>query len=201
MPTRFFFSLLILSALVAGGAAIGFSEDEKPKPMSETEMWAKAAELAKPGEMHKHLAFLAGTWKVAGKMFTGMGEIPFTGESTYRWVLGDRFLELSYEGPGMAEKMVGRGLLGYDNGSKVYQQTWAMTMGTGITFSTGTYDAEKKTFTFHSKALGPDGIMYRARETVTITSNDEYVTASYASEDKDGAPERKEMEMTCTRVK
>ena len=200
MTSRLILCLFALTGLVAWSAALGFSEDEKPAPMTEQEMWAKSAELAVPGAMHKHLEMFVGTWDVKGTLFTGMGEMPFTGTSTVEWVLGKRFLAQEYEGPGFDGKMEGRGLLGYDNHKKIYQQTWAMTMGTGIQMSTGSYDAEKKTFTFTSKVLAPDGKTYRNREVVTIKSADEYVSTSYASEDKDGAPERKEMEMVVTRA-
>ena len=49
--------------------------------------------------------------------------------------------------------------------------------------------------------LGPDNITYRTRSTIQIQGDDEYVTMSYATVDKDGAKEVKEIEMTFTRAK
>ena len=97
--------------------------------------------------------------------------------------------------------MAGQGLLGYDNGKQEFQKTWTMSVGTGISFTTGTYDKEKKTFTFTGKVLGPDNLAYNTRSTIQVKGDDEYVTMSYATVAKDGAKERKEMEMTFTRVK
>ena len=198
MKSRLILGLFALTGLIAWSAALGFTEDKKPVPMTEQEMWAKMAEWAQPGDKHKNLDFLCGTWKAAGKMWSSMGEMGFEGEATNKWILGNRFVETTYAGPFMGSEFQGRSLTGYDNGKKQYQSIWIMTMGTGIDMSTGTYDEKTKTFTWSHSGLAPNGETHQARDVMVIKSSDEYVTTSYST--APGGKEVKEMEITYKRV-
>jgi hypothetical protein len=185
-------------AAIGAAAGVGFSKDEPAKPMSEQEMMMKMMEWAQPGPMHKHLEALVGDWKVAGKMYSSSGAMPFEGEATNNWILGGRFVESRYEGPFMGEEFEGIGVTGYDNGKKEYQSHWIMTMATGIGSTTGTYDAETRCFTFKGSAYMPDGTTHTKREVMTIKGKNEIHSVVYSA--APGGKEQKEMEMTYTRV-
>ncbi|MDJ0520727.1 MAG: DUF1579 family protein [Planctomycetota bacterium] len=196
-------TLVLAAILVLAVAGSGFTEDkpaEKPQPMSEGEMWAKAAELATPSAVHKDvLAPMAGTWSATGKAITGMGEIPISGTAVQTLVMGGRFIHVAYEGPFMGGKFEGGGYIGYDNQSKTFQQAWVMTMATSMDVMTGTWDAKTKTITWRGSMKGPDGVTYAKRTTTCFKDADTMVSESFAT-GPDGK-ERKEMEMTYKRSK
>ena len=199
MRSRLFVCLFAVVGLVAWSGALGFTEDEKPKPMTEEEMWAKAMEWAEPGEHHKALDVMCGTWKTEGTMYGESEDYHFTGKCETKWILGGRFLETVYEGPFMGETFKGRAWTGYDNGNKEFQTAWIMNMATGIEVSRGTYDEEKKSLTMKSKSLMPDGITYESREVIAMKSKDEYRSTTWSK--APGGEETKEMEIVYKRVK
>lgn len=201
MKIRVAVCLCALAGLVVLGAGLGFGEDEgeQPKPpMSEQEMWMKMMQWAQPGEHHEPLGALAGKWKTQGTMHTSNGPIQFEGEAENAWILGNRFLESKYSGPFMGQPFEGRSFVGYDNGKQQYQSVWIMTMGTGIDFTTGTWDAESKTFTWTGGTYMPDGKTYKKREVMVVESDTRLVATSYST-GPDGK-ERKEMDMIYTKV-
>lgn len=194
-------TLLVLAvAVTAWAAGAAFTEDEKPKqPMSEMEMWQKMQEWAQPGEGHKILDQLSGTWKATGKIITSMGELPLEGTVSHTWILDGRFLETDYEGPFMGQTFVGRGYVGYDNSRKQFQQCWIMSMASSMAVTKGTWDAEAKTLTWVGSTYAPDGHDYKTRETLEFKDADHYVATSYAT-GPDGK-EKKEMVIENVRVK
>jgi len=201
MKTRLVIVGAVAALVLALGAGVGFGEDQpaEPEPMSEQEMWAKMAELATPAEMHTDvLARMVGSWTAKGKIFTAMGEMPITGKSENTWILGDRFVQVDYEGPFMGGMFHGMGYIGFDNLSQKFEQTWIMTMATSMDIMTGTWDAETKTLTWLGKAAMPNGVVYAKRTTAEFVSENEFVSKSYAS-GPDGK-EQQEMELTYTRV-
>ncbi len=172
----------------------------KPKKLNEMEMWPKMMELGQPAAHHGHMKPLAGDFSIKGKMFSAMGEMPFEGDVSTTWVMGNRFLRTKYTGAFMGSPFEGFGLMGYDNVRQKYQNTWAMTIATGMDWSFGSYDAETKTFTFEYEMQMPDRSVYEKRETIVVKSDDEYVSTSY-SRLKGAKEEHKEMEMVATRKK
>jgi hypothetical protein len=76
--------------------------------------WQK---YASPGEHHRHLGALVGTWEVRHGFRTSPEE-PFqraVAHATNVWTLGGRFVRLSLEGEGSEEPFSGRGYIGYDH--------------------------------------------------------------------------------------
>src|SRR5262245_36767913 len=76
--------------------------------------FAAMMKLHTPGEAHKALEPLVGTWHAKVKMYAKPGEAPMESEGTMtrKWVLDGRFLEEKFEGNfgGMAFK--GQGFTG-----------------------------------------------------------------------------------------
>jgi len=150
-------NLIPAAALCAALAAPALAGDEKTKttkkagqPMDEKammEMWAK---VGAPGEPHKALEVMVGTWdtKVSSWMQPGAAPMASTGVSENTWTLDNRFIEQRYEGEFMGQPFKGVGYTGYDNVKKKYVGTWMDNMSTSVMVMTGTSDATGKTMTF-----------------------------------------------------
>ena len=134
--------------------------------------------LATPGEAHKKLDVLVGTWNAKNTMWMDPdpSKQPMISEgvSEHKWVLGGRFLEQSFEGKFMDMPFSGIGYTGYDNYKKRYLGVWMDTAGTTIMNTTGSFNASGKIM--RSTARMDDfttGKVVTIRENLTIVSNDE----------------------------
>ena len=151
-------SLLVLSVFTP---SVAFG-DEKPKEgtkaaapagmPSQEEMMKAWMAAATPGEAHKKLEPVVGSFTVQTKMWMDPSKPPeeTAGTSENKWVLGGRFVEQQVEGTAMGQPFSGIGYTGYDNYKKKYVGTWTDSMGTMIMTSTGTADASGKKITFWS---------------------------------------------------
>ncbi len=171
----------------------------------------KMMELAKPGENHKLLASLAGTWSYTIKMW--MNPDPkapptsSTGIGVRKAIMDGHYFLFEVTGkmkmPGADGKMKdmefkGMSLEGYDNVTKKFVSTWCDNMGTGIFMSEGSYDAASKTFTYTGESEMTPGTKTKIREVIKVVDNDHYNLEYY--EDR-GGQEAKTMEITNTRKK
>lgn len=108
--------------------------------------WAAAGT---PGDAHKHLASMAGTWQVDGKFWMGPGDpMVAKGTATRSMMLGGRVLAENFESEFMGQKFVGHGMTGYDNQKKTYWSSWNDTMMTGIMLAEGVCTDDGTTCTF-----------------------------------------------------
>ena len=154
---RWTLALVGIAALAAS-----LSAQDKPKkaaskaaPMDEKammEMWKKAGT---PGDMHKKMNDMVGTFEADVRMWMDPSKPPedSKGTSVNKWVLGDRFVETKYDGTMMGEPFNGIGYTGYDNVQKKYVGTWMDSGGTGIMFSTCTPAADGKSMTCKSSTV------------------------------------------------
>jgi hypothetical protein len=179
--------LLISVVTMALAGAAPCLADEKPKQASRagapagmpnqeemTKAWMAAAT---PGEAHKKLEPMVGSFTVVTKMWMDPAKPPeeSTGTSESKWVLGGRFVEQRVEGTAMGQPFSGIGYTGYDNYKKKYVGSWTDTMGTMIMISTGTVDASGKKFTFWSTV--DDVVMKKpakVKEIVTVVDGDHH---------------------------
>jgi hypothetical protein len=145
----------ILAALLLGGASL--AEDKKGDAPDEKALVEAMMTAATPGVYHKHLDDLAGSWDAAVKVSLDPSKPPTESKATSetKWIMGNRYLEEKVLGEFGGMKFLGQGLTGYDNLQKKYTTAWIDNMGTGISTSTGSYDAGKKTFTFHGEEIDP----------------------------------------------
>jgi hypothetical protein len=147
--------MLIVGLLAVGLVpSVGRSADDRPtkaaadaKP-DEAAMMAEYMKAAAPGPEHARLKEFAGDWDAVVKMFQPDGTPGGTskGVTHAKMVLGDRFLQSSYEGememaPGVKMPFFGVGLNGYDKGKKKYTGVWVDTMSTAMMITEGTADA------------------------------------------------------------
>jgi hypothetical protein len=161
------------------------------------------AKLGTPGPNHKLLQPLIGKWECKVKIFMGPGKEPIETVATAqrKWIMGERYIEETYDGTAFGQPFKGLGLIGYDNAKKKFAVAWIDSMSTSITFSTGTYSPESKTFTYLSEGIDPyfgSGKM-KLRDVLRIVDADHHILEMYR-QPPDGK-EFKAMEISCTRKK
>jgi len=141
----------------------------------EKAMMAAMAMASTPGEQHKKLAALAGTWDVKVKMWMKPGDPPAesSGTATRSAILGGRYLEEKFDGTFMGQPLQGMGMTGYDNVTKKYVASWADTAATGILQTTGSMDKAGKTLTMTGSMADPVTKKSSVfREKITMTDDD-----------------------------
>lgn len=159
MKLKIWAGALVLAAAVSVVGVAAADEAKKPATpakasdqpaMDEKAMMDAWMKVATPGEGHKWLEPVVGTWDAKITMWMAPGAPPqeSTGSSENKWVLGGRFVEQRYEGSFMGQPFSGLGYTGYDNYKKKYIGTWMDTMGTMIMVSQG--DAAGKTLSMAS---------------------------------------------------
>jgi hypothetical protein len=179
-------------------------DDKKP---TESEMMTMMLELAKPGENHKLLASVVGTWDYKVKFWMSPDAPPMEsgGKSVSRTVMDGRYVISDHAGkmqmPGaggamMDTQFAGMGIEGYDNAKKKFVASWIDNMGTGIMNMEGTYDAGSKTLTYLADYEPMPGMKTKMREVIKIADNDHRTLEFF--EDR-GGKEVKTMEIAYTR--
>lgn len=169
-----------------------------PEEMKMMEAYQKAGT---PGDAHKALDAMTGTWNTVIRFYQAPGAPPeeSTGISENRWILGGRYLEQRFKGSAMGQPFEGIGYTGYDNLRKQYVGTWMDSMSTAVMYTTGTATAPGKwkfagtmddpmtgkaqpleelitvdgpdKHTFVMMSPGPDGKMFRSMEIVYTRKN------------------------------
>ena len=144
---------LVLSASVA------MAKDKEPAQMDMQAMMDTYKKLAIPGEPHKQLASLAGSWTTKTKEWMDPSKPPMesTGTCEEKVLLDGRFLQQECTGDMMGQPFTSIGVTGYDNFTKKYVTTWMSSMGTGIFVMEGTGSADGKTITLHGSHKDPMG--------------------------------------------
>lgn len=152
-----------------------------------------------PGEPHKALARLAGSWETRSRSWMEPGKPPVesTGACEQKLVLDGHYLQQTYTGTMVGQPYTGISLLGYDNHTKKYQSVWIDTMSTGVYFFEGTPSRDSRTIRQESRyddpVHGPS--VWR---TVTRIRNDNTIEFEMSLTPR-GRKEMKMMEMTITR--
>lgn len=155
-------TVLVLTGAVALAAFL-HAQDKAKKPAAKhappdekamMEAWKKSKT---PGDMHKKLDDMVGTFDADVRMWMDPSKPPedTKGTSVNTWVLGNRYVETKYEGTMMGEPFNGIGYTGYDNVQKKYVGTWMDSGATGIMNSTCTLDAPGKSMTCKGSVWDP----------------------------------------------
>ena len=106
-----------LIALVLGLAASTLSAQESP-------------EMEKPGEHHKHLKIMTGTWDYQSKFHTVPGQIvEMNGVEVAKMQSGGFWLISDFTGKIMGMPFHGHAVMGYEANKKKYIGTWADSFG------------------------------------------------------------------------
>lgn len=151
-------AILCAFCLTAGKSA---AQEKKPDPAAQKaamdEMMKVMVQAGTPGDPHKKLAELTGTWDATTSMMMGPGVPPSTskGTTTYKTVLGGRFVMMEMKGEMMGMPMEGVGFLGYDNVNKKYTMFWIDNFGTVMSTAEGAADRSGKVITLYGKMDEP----------------------------------------------
>lgn len=164
------------------------------------DMMAEFMKAAAPGDHHKHIAQLEGSWTMEVKHWMDPAQPPqtSTGTAERKLIMGGRCLVEEIKGDFGGMPFEGLALLGYDNQKQKYWGTWIDNFGTGLSTSEGTCDASGKKFEFTATMSNPmTGQTETRKETMTIVNANKNVLEMFAT-GPDGK-EFREMEITFTR--
>jgi hypothetical protein len=158
--------------------------DDKAAPAAPGQDEATKAWIAygTPGEAHKALAGLSGSWDVKNKFWMAPGAPPMesTGKSEIKMILGGRYLEQHYDGTMMGGPFSGFGITGFDNYKKKVIATWVDSMGTGIMETSGSFDNAYKVITAWGTMDDPVAKKsMKVKTVVTIVDADHFTYASW----------------------
>ena len=194
---------LVLCLLVLGFSLPALAQHEghqmTPEQQKMMEAWQKAAT---PGEAHRALDAMVGTWDTTIRFWEAAGAPPqeSTGTSENRWILGNRYVEQRFKGAAMGMPFEGIGYTGYDNIRKQYFGTWMDSMSTALMTTTGKTTDGGKTWTFKGTMDDPmSGKAFDVEERITVVNKDKHVFEMWHP-GNDGKI-YKAMEITYTRKK
>jgi hypothetical protein len=217
MSFKLFSAAAALAACVVLAGNSGWSflpQDEKDagKKPTQDEM-AKIKAAAEPGDVHKKLAKLEGTWDQ--KTINEAEGMSSTGTVRYRPILGGRFVVAETKAVMKMEAPGGNGngaaaatelpyesfqQIGYDNVTKKHVTTYSSTMCTGIFTAEGTADASGKIITYDGTmkdVFTPQGRPFR----VVVNCETDDKTTIELWDSKGGKPLAKSCTITETRQK
>jgi hypothetical protein len=184
-----------------GGAKGG---DKKP---SDSEMMAMMMEMAKPGENHKHLQELVGTWSYTVKWWMSPEAPPNVSSGTMvarpvmdgRYVISENIGKMhmpGQDGKPMDMEFKGMSVEGYDNAKKKFVASWIDNMGTGIMMSEGAYDAATRTLTYLAEYEPFPGMKTKMRQVIKTADKDHRSMEFFEDQ---GGKEAKTMEISYER--
>jgi len=201
MKFRFALGATLVLALAAS-AASGADKKKAAGPPDEKAMMEMMMKAATPGEQHKKLDSMVGTWDTKVKSWMDPSKPPqeSTGVSENKWVLGNRYMEQRFEGTFMGQPFSGIGYTGYDNVTKKYFGTWMDTASTGVMTSTGSADPSGKVMTFTATMADPmTGKNSRFTNKVIVADNDHHTMEMWGA--GPSGKNYKMMEITYSRKK
>lgn len=190
------FICLCLIMITVPASAKDKKSEKQMDPQAMMETYKK---LATPGEPHKQLASLAGSWTTTTKSWMEPGKPPIesAGSAEMKTLLDGRFLQQEFTGEMMGQSYSGIGITAYDNLRKRYVSTWIDTMGTGVFVMDGTASADGKTITLKGQHAEPGGGEMTHRAVWKIVDSNAQTFEMYGTHNH--GKEAKMMEITYTR--
>jgi len=193
-----------LFVLIVGCAFAGSVLAEEPKmDPKKMEMMKAWKEASTPGPEHTLLKGLAGKWKVTTQSWESETAKPekTTGTSTFKPLLGGRFVQQDFKGKMMGMPYEGTGNMGFNNVSKKFESTWQDSMSTELMTFEGTMDDSSKTIASSGEFECPiKKTTQKMRSEMKIIDKDTMTFALYMP-DLETGKEFKGMEQTYKRMK
>jgi hypothetical protein len=147
-------------------------------------------EFMTPGSMHKWMTKFNGTWEADIASFMDPSN-PAKSKATNvtKTIMNGLYQVGDYTGNMMGMPFQGHSIMGYDNGKKMFVNTWIDNMGSGIIYMTGNYDEATKTLHLKGKQTNPmNGQDMDIREEMKIVDDNNYTLVMYGT-----GPDGKEM--------
>jgi hypothetical protein len=139
-------------------------------------------DLTVPGKPHEVLAGTVGEWSLSIRVWSAPEGEPTetTGTATGRWILGERFVETTYQGEVMGRPFEALKIEGYEKAKEQYVSTWRDNLGNYTLIFEGACgdDCSKRTMI----ASFQDPIskqQLRIKGLTTLTGDDSYSYESY----------------------
>ncbi len=192
--------LTLTSLCLVLTVSVAMAKDKKhEKQMDQQAMMEVYKKLGTPGEPHKQLASLAGSWTTKTKEWMEPGKPPMesTGVAEMKMLLDGRFLQQELTGDMMGQPYSGIGITAYDNLRKRYVSTWIDSMGTGIFTMEGTANTDGKTITLKGNHDEPGGGHMTHRAVWKIVDSNTQTFDMYGTHRR--GKEMKMLEITYTR--
>ena len=190
------FKTMVLSCVGLMMAASFAIADEQKMDMQA--MMEKFEKQGTPGEPHKRLASMEGSWNTKTKSWMEPNKPPMetAGTCEQKMILGGRFLKQKCSGDMMGKTFEGVGLTGYDNQTKKYTSTWMDSMSTTLHVMEGT-SGDDNTITQEGQYTCPIRGEMKLRYVTKVVDQNTNIFEMYGT-DKSGQ-EMKMMEITYTR--
>lgn len=134
------------------------------------------AQNAKTDTLWEPMKFFAGQWTGAGEGEPGQGNY----ERSYNYILGGSFVEVKNKAAYPAKGQKGKihediGYLSYDKGRKTFVLRQFHAEGFVNTYVLDSISQDKKTIVFITEQIENIPPGWRARETYTVLSNNEFI--------------------------
>jgi hypothetical protein len=194
-------SKILIVTLLILVSTLPMSAQEPQMTPEQQKMMAAMEKAGTPGNPHKMLDPMVGTFDTQMKFWAEPGAPPMesSGTSENRWIFGGRYVEQRFKGDVMGQPFEGIGYTGYDNIKKQYFGTWMDSMSTGMMLTTGTATKGGKNWTFKGKMDDPlTGKAVPVEERITIVDSDRHIFEMWTPPMKGGKP-YKSMEIVYTR--
>lgn len=170
------------SAPTSEGVMVRVSETAQPEGMEPTpeQMLEMMEAESKPGPEHARLQPFVGDWNAEMNFLTVPGGEPEVsyGTAKSRWVLGDKFVHIEFEGRfsmlGKEFAFTGMGLMGFDRARGAYTMVWADSLASQTLFFTGRPGDNDKEVTLTGEMFTPSGPA-PAKYVYRIESDDRFV--------------------------
>jgi len=194
--------VFVAGCLCALPVGVGRAQQAQDDTAAQQAMMQKWMAFMTPGEEHELLKHRIGKWTVRMEMWTAPDAeaVASDGTSEVKPAMGGRYVMDSIKSNFQGQPYEGSGITGYDKLKKKFVSVWIDNFGTGFIISSGTYDADTKSFSYATES--PDvelGAYKRTRTVERIVSPDEWVMEMYDTT-KDGQ-EFKAMTAVYKRVK
>jgi uncharacterized protein DUF1579 len=171
---------------------------KQEKKMDMQEMMEIYKKVGTPGDAHKLLAKLEGSWTTRSRGWEeGKPVMESIGTCEQKLVLNGHYLQQIYTGDMMGAPFSGINLLGYNNHTKKYESVWLDSMSTAIYYFVGKASADGRTITqecsYDDPVKGP--CVWRSVTRIKDDNTQEFEMFITPK----GGKEEKMMEMTVTR--
>jgi hypothetical protein len=155
-------------------------------------------EMEKPGEHHRHLKQMAGTWDFKSKFHTIPGQVvEMKGVEVAKMQPGGFWLISDFTGKIMNIPFHGHAVMGYEAHKKKYIGTWADSFGSVLVTTTGTCSKDGKVTTMIGK--GYDQMQKREITYKQVYRIKDANNRTYHMYDIQGKNEKLIMETVCRR--